>query len=465
METLLDFHYSDNWADPGAQEIPAAWASIESDEELAQALYDYTYDTLMDLHSAGLMPDFVQVGNETNPGLLKGASMRQDSARDALLFNAGIRAVRAAAEAAGSDTRVLLHVAQPENTGWWFREAAAAGITDFDLIGISYYPQWSSFSISGLASQVADLRRMYGKDVMILETGYPWTLEGADEAGNVLTQGQRAYPLSPEGQLKFMQDLSQALRSSGALGSVYWEPAWVSTGCSTRWGQGSHWENAAFFDFQDQNELLPVIGYMQQDYATPPEAADGVLEAEYHLLAEDVVGDTSNGRAELDLVSLHAYVTDGYLHLALGMDGELLANAGSIYRIYFDTNADGSGGNVDIGDRLIVVADPHQAEYVLEVQIVEAAGTVVPEGAWFRWDGAAWQESAFVGSLAAAGGTLEAQLASAWLGDVAGVNVAALSAGRVLNRSAADILGGDPTPAEPTATAELHSFLFIELAE
>lgn len=469
METLLDFHYSDTWADPSAQGIPAAWEAIESDEDLAQALYQYTYDTLMDLADEGLMPDFVQVGNETNPGLLKGSSMRQDWERDALLFNAGIRAVRDAAAASGADTRVLLHVAQPENTGWWFREAVEAGLTDFDVIGISYYPQWSAFSISGLASQIADLRRTYDKDVMVLETGYPWTLEAADPAGNVLTGGQRGYPISREGQLKFMLDLSQALRSSGALGSVYWEPAWVSTGCSTRWGQGSHWENAAFFDFQAQDELLPVIGYTSAEYIQSGNLPDGVIEAEYGSpLGDDATGDTLNARSELDLLRLSAYQADGFVNLAISLAGDAMANPGSIYRIYFDTAGDENGGNVDIGDRPIVVSEPNEAEFILEIQIVEANGTVVPEGAWFGWDGSAWQESAFVGNLAVnrtAPSVIEVSLAKAWLGNPASINLAALSAGRVLNRTAADILGADPTPSEPTATAELHSFFALDLTE
>jgi hypothetical protein len=245
---------------------------------------------------------------------------------------------------------------------------------------------------------------------------------------------------------------------------VYWEPAWVSTACSTRWGQGSHWENAAFFDFHANDELLPVIAYMNDSYAAA-EVADGELEAEYGApLGEDIAGDTSNGRAELDLLGLSAYASEGWLHITLTLDADPVASAGSIYRIYFDTNED-SGGNIDIGDRPIVIAESNQAEYVLEIQIVEAAGTIVPEGSWFAWDGAGWQESAFVGSLAAAGNNLEASLATSWLGNAASVNLAALSAGRVLNRSAADILGTDATPAEPTDTAVVNSFFTIDLAE
>ena len=92
MATLLDIHYSDSWADPSKQAIPAAWSDLPGDE-LPKAVYQYTYDVLSQLHEKGLMPDFVQVGNETNSGMLKQV-MGLDWSRDADLFNAGIRAVR-----------------------------------------------------------------------------------------------------------------------------------------------------------------------------------------------------------------------------------------------------------------------------------------------------------------------------------------------------------------------------------
>ena len=183
MATLLDFHYSDNWADPGKQTIPAAWQSLE-EEALPQAVYDYTYDVLMQLHDAELMPDFVQVGNETNPGMLK-RELESDWPRDAKLFNAGIQAVRDAAAETETNLQIILHVAQPENTGWWFREARDNGVTDFDVIGISYYPQWSIFSVTDMGNHVTYLRQAFGKEVMVLETAYPWTYETAGDTDNL----------------------------------------------------------------------------------------------------------------------------------------------------------------------------------------------------------------------------------------------------------------------------------------
>jgi arabinogalactan endo-1,4-beta-galactosidase len=168
-----------------------------------------------------------------------------------------------------------LHVAQPENAGWWFRAARENGITDFDVIGLSYYPQWSAFSIADVGAQVAYLRQEFGKDVLIVETAYPWTLDAVDEtADNILTQGVRGYSISTEGQRQFMIDLTQSLISNGGLGVVYWEPAWVSTDCSTRWGQGSHWENATFFDFQNDNEVHQGIDFLNYEYQTTQDGQD-----------------------------------------------------------------------------------------------------------------------------------------------------------------------------------------------
>jgi arabinogalactan endo-1,4-beta-galactosidase len=268
MFTLLDFHYSDDWADPSKQYIPAAWENL-SEEQLPDAVYQYTYDVLTALHQKGLMPDLVQVGNETNAGMLKRV-MELDWPRDAKLFNAGIRAVRDAAKATKTTPRIILHVAQPENGDWWFTGATQNGVTDFDIIGLSYYPQWSKLSVAEVGPAIASLRQKFSKDVMIVETAYPWTVAKMPEsADNILTKGVAAYPVSKQGQHQFLLDLTQGVISNGGIGVVYWEPAWVSTKCSTRWGQGSHWENAAFFDFQNKNEVLEGIEFLGHNYSFP----------------------------------------------------------------------------------------------------------------------------------------------------------------------------------------------------
>jgi arabinogalactan endo-1,4-beta-galactosidase len=167
---------------------------------------------------------------------------------------------------------VMVHIAQPENVDGWLLAAARAGVTDFDIIGISYYPGWSNFGISATGRLVNRLREKFEKDVMIAETAYPWTFDAVDEtAGNILGENFLLpdYPATPDGQKHFLIDLTQAVLSNGGLGVVYWEPAWISTPCCTLWGQGSHWENATFFDFHHQNNVLEGIEFLSYDYELP----------------------------------------------------------------------------------------------------------------------------------------------------------------------------------------------------
>jgi arabinogalactan endo-1,4-beta-galactosidase len=275
MDTLLDFHYSDTWADPGHQAIPAAWADITDVEELGQALYQYTYDTLAELDSMGLMPDLVQVGNEINTEILRAEDAPGypiDWDRNALLLNQAIQAVRDVGSQSSEAPRIMLHVAKPEEVEGWLLAATRAGVTDYDIIGISYYPGWSNNSIQTTGGIINRLRYQFNKDVLIAETAYPWTLDGINEsAGNILG-GEfvlEDYPSTPDGQRQFLIDLSQTVFDNGGLGIVYWEPAWVSTSCRTLWGQGSHWENGTFFDFQNDNEVLPAMEFLDYAYNYP----------------------------------------------------------------------------------------------------------------------------------------------------------------------------------------------------
>jgi arabinogalactan endo-1,4-beta-galactosidase len=291
MAVLLDFHYSDTWADPSKQIIPAAWADITDTQELAQALYDYTFSVLTELDQEGLMPDMAQVGNEINSEILRGENESGypiNWERNATLINAGIRAVRDAGAQSTVAPRVMLHIAKPEEVEGWLLAAARSGVTDFDVVGISYYPGWSTNSISAVGDLVARLRYEFGKEVMIAETAYPWTLDGVREsAGNILGADFLSpdYPATPAGQKQFLVDLSQAVLGNGGLGVIYWEPAWISTPCSTLWGQGSHWENATFFDFHTQNNVIEGIEFFKYPYDLPVEVTfqitlDGVSAPE-----------------------------------------------------------------------------------------------------------------------------------------------------------------------------------------
>ncbi|MBN1565774.1 MAG: glycosyl hydrolase 53 family protein [Anaerolineae bacterium] len=468
MDTLLDFHYSDNWADPGRQAIPAAWADLANDDQaMADALYVYTYDVLSDLHTENLTPAFVQVGNEINPGLLKDGAP-QDWPRDALLINAGIRAVRDFAAETDTNPLIILHVAQPENTGWWFTEAEAHGITDFDVIGISYYPQWSVFSMGDMGTHVSYLRQRFGKEVMVVETAYGWTRDAVHEtADNILDQGVRGYPFSPDGQWRFMTDLTQSLISNGALGVVYWEPAWVSTQCSTRWGQGSHWENATFFDFQNDNEVLEGINFLNHDaYLYPAQTADGLIEDGYgEPLVRDGVGDVLDSIAALDLTELYATTDENYLSIATTIAGAVYSEEGS-YLYYFDTTHNTQGADVDVARRPITVADPFKPEFRLDIKIRNERGTITGSPSFYAWIEGEWEELTFTGSMAISSSdtsVIEIQLPLVFWGDAPAVQIAVLSTDRGRVHTAGDILGTYFTPADWSEALVLSTFFEFAL--
>ncbi|WP_157218612.1 glycoside hydrolase family 53 protein [Flavisphingomonas formosensis] len=263
LMVLLDFHYSDDWADGDKQIAPAAWAGLDTAAQ-AKALYDYTSDILARLAAAGQMPELVQVGNETNFELLGGAKGKPiDWTRNAKLLNAGIKAVRDAGKASGKPPKVMLHIAQPENVIGWFDDATVAGVLDYDMIGISYYSKWSKYGLRGLGELIAAARTRYHADVMVVETAYAFTDAASDDTPNLLGSDSAiaGYPVTPQGQLHYLQDLTRTVIDNGGNGVVYWAPDWVSTRCKTRWGTGSSWENAAWFDL-GRHEALPAWDFL-----------------------------------------------------------------------------------------------------------------------------------------------------------------------------------------------------------
>jgi arabinogalactan endo-1,4-beta-galactosidase len=260
MNVLLDFHYSDSWADPSNQEIPAAWLNqINNTELLGDLVYNYTFDTLNELYNSNLLPEIVQIGNEINAMILQNGEVKWpiDWLRNSALINKGIKAVRDISNQKNKKIEIMLHIAQPENALWWFGEAFNAGITDFDWIGLSYYPLWSEYDLNTIDVPLKNLIETYAKKLMIVETAYPFTLTNADSANNII--GENAlipgYPASQQGQLDYLNDLKTKISESGGQGIIYWEPAWVSTNCKTLWGQGSHWDNATLFDHNNKSTL------------------------------------------------------------------------------------------------------------------------------------------------------------------------------------------------------------------
>jgi beta-galactosidase len=165
MKLLLDFHYSDYWADPGKQYKPAAWRNL-SFEELKRAVYDYTKKVIQELKGQGTTPDMVQIGNEINHGMIWPEGNVSNVDNLAQLINAGIAAVKAV----DPSIVIMLHVAlggQNDESVFFIDNMIARGVS-FDVIGESYYPKWHG-TLDDLRDNLNDLVRRYNKDVIVVE--------------------------------------------------------------------------------------------------------------------------------------------------------------------------------------------------------------------------------------------------------------------------------------------------------
>lgn len=299
LEVLLDFHLSDNWADPSKQLVPEAWLPVVDDLDLLKdSLYNYMLETLSELHEDGLLPDMIQIGNETNKGILlspeDNAVWTLDWDRNAALFNEAIKAVKDFEEQSNTTIKTMLHLAGPSNAEWLLDGFMEHGVTDFDVIGISYYWAWHApTTIENTGEVITTLKNLYpDKEVVIVETGYIWTNQWNDNASNIITETHPDYtPASPENQRDWLIDLTQKVLDVGGDGVVYWEPAWVSSDCYTQWGQGSHQEHATFFDFEN-NLLLPGgIEFMSQEYNLTSSIKERPKTPEIQILSNSFSGD------------------------------------------------------------------------------------------------------------------------------------------------------------------------------
>ncbi len=324
MDVLLDFHLSDTWADPGHQVAPVAWAGVLNNLPVLQdSLYNYVYQTLDKLATENLLPEMVQIGNETNRGILLSQAQNDggwvlDWNRNSALFNTAIQAVRDVEVAYQTPIQIALHVANPEDAVWYIEQFIDHGVTDFDVIGLSYYYQWHELTFAEVTEFIQGYKDDYPeKDVMILETAYPWTTMNADGANNILSAAYPGYsPFTPANQLKWLTDMTQAVIDGGGSGVVNWEPAWVSTGCRTRFALGSSWDNATFFDADDELIEEGGIGWMTHayDFATSVNENNGrvdglmVYQNGENIIIRDLDGKYKNQHISVSLFSLDGRV-------------------------------------------------------------------------------------------------------------------------------------------------------------
>lgn len=301
LGVLVDFHYSDFWADPAKQQSPKAWTTFTTAEK-ADAVGDFTADALTAFAAAGVDVRMVQVGNETNNGVA-GVTGWDGMAQ---IFSAGAAAVRATAP----DALVALHFTNPERAGSYANIAAqldSRGV-DYDVFASSYYPFWhgSTANLTAVLRQIADT---YDKKVMVAETSWAYMLEDGDGHGNVIDLPSEAtqYPVSVQGQASAVRDVVQAVADVGdaGIGVYYWEPAWLPVGPpdqieqnkllwerdgsgwassfageydahdAGQWFGGSAWDNQAFFGHDGTAlESLRVFSYVRTGALAPREVTD-----------------------------------------------------------------------------------------------------------------------------------------------------------------------------------------------
>lgn len=262
LDVLLDFHYSDTWTDPQQNLVPAAWKPVvKYSSLLADSVYNYTYRTLEHLNSIGFLPVMVQIGNETNFNIMVADNNDLEPvnfARNVKLFNAGLKAVSDFNAKYGKQIMTMLHVAlDPGSAATWLSRHKRYGLNYFDLLGLSYYPQWQGYTPAELGNFASSLHTNYGTRLFVAETSQIWTRAWNDNNHNLMSKMCAGYPDVPSPQLQkdYVTEIKRALINNGGAGFCVWEPFWVSASNKTLWGVGSNWENATFFDFN--NNLLP----------------------------------------------------------------------------------------------------------------------------------------------------------------------------------------------------------------
>ncbi len=263
MKLLLDMHYSDTWADPAHQTIPAAWDGLTFDQ-INDSVYAYTKQVVQKLAGQGTLPAIIQIGNETNAGFLwdfgkVGGTFNNNWSGYATLVNSAIQAIKENPDTA--KVKIMLQFSGFNGAEWFFDNVQAKNI-DFDIIGLSYYSIWHGTDITTVQNEITSIANRYSKKIMIVETGYPWTLSWNDWTNNTYGLDNQLipdFPATPEGQKAYLIKINQIMKNLPArkgIGFCYWAPDWVAFK-GNQSETGSSWENVAIFDFD--NKVLPVI--------------------------------------------------------------------------------------------------------------------------------------------------------------------------------------------------------------
>ncbi len=244
MKLLVNFHYSDFWADPAKQMAPKAWENMDI-EEKTEALYEYTKECLQKLVDAGVDVGMVQIGNETNGAMCgESSSALGGWQRIMQLISAGSKAVREVCP----DALVAVHFANPEKITNY--ESYGKNLeyyqVDYDVFASSYYPFWHG-TLDNLAQVLSNIAETYGKKVMVAETSYAFTAEDTDFYGNTIGAGGgivKDYPFTQQGQANLVRNVIDTVvnKTTNGIGVFYWEGTWISSGGSTYEENAALWE-------------------------------------------------------------------------------------------------------------------------------------------------------------------------------------------------------------------------------
>ncbi len=304
---LLDFHYSDTWADPGKQYKPAAWNSL-SFSQLETRVHDYTRDVMVSMKANGVLPEMVQIGNEIANGMLwedgrlwrSGVSENTEFNNLAALVSAGINGANDGA-GPGDEPLIMIHHDKGANWGTtsYYLDRLLPRLqsngTDIDMIGYSYYPKWHYDEYTGdggiddVEQNLNNTAATYGKPVAIVEAGFPWTGQQwePDYEFDVSTAGQEQF-------LQALVDTVEAVPNDLGRGVFWWYP-------EAKWVNGIDvWEGGRYSLFDYNGNLLPAIDVFADLNPTTPGDynEDGIVDSADYTIWRDTLGSTSDLRAD-----------------------------------------------------------------------------------------------------------------------------------------------------------------------
>lgn len=239
--------------------IPDCWAHIADRDELGKTLYDWCYNSLNELYAQGTVPAIVTIGNEIDawfmvpPEYMISGKEKFDYPGNVFFINKGIAAVRKFNVDKGTNIRIAVHLSSPEHIKWWFSEHYDNGLRDFDIMAVSWYQGWHSMGTWKSFAEASAWLKDRGKDFLVLETSYPYTLDNADAQANAFNAG--LYPdgkTSPAIQREYLRKLAAELKQAGAIGMITWGseslPTDIYIYANDDWGKGSTWENNSYWD-------------------------------------------------------------------------------------------------------------------------------------------------------------------------------------------------------------------------